>query len=241
MLPSEQHSHDIGASEAPNILILPGMGGDHRMCDLLLPLPGNSVTADYILWNNGESLHDYSSRFLRTLESQGVLSSSHLKCIIGISLGGAVAAEIASQLPESPRVILIGSFLSTSELAWYARLFIRFIGPILPASIYRAAGRILPFFMSRISRVPNASLRMLQDMYNHMPTHFLPRACAALARWPGARPELRSDRVHGVDDHIIPVRPSTRVDFRVKGAKHLVSISHVNEVRAILSGLLHDL
>lgn len=229
------------SSDTPDVLILPGMGGDHRMCDLLLPLPGRCVTVDYISWNRNESVHDYALRFMRTLEEEHVLDASRLRCIVGISLGGAIAEEIAAQMQKPPHLILIGSFLSTYELAWYARLFVRRVAAILPSTIYRAAGRILPFFMRRISRVPESDLALLQDMYNHTPPRFLPRACAALARWPGSDPMNNVIRIHGEDDHIIPLRAQSKVDFRVKGAKHLVSISHIHEVRAILTNVLHDL
>jgi pimeloyl-ACP methyl ester carboxylesterase len=231
----------VATNTTSQVLILPGMGGDHRMCDLLLPLPGNCVTPDYIPWQRGESLHDYATRFLACLEGEGLIERSQLRTIVGISLGGPIVSEIAAQLKSRPRLILVGSFLSTSELAWYAKIFVRIFAPILPLSVYRAAGRALPFLMRRISRVPESQLALLQDMYMHTPPHFLPRACTAIAHWPGAKQSSHTVRIHGEDDHIIPLRRSSKVDFRVKGAKHLVSISHVHEVRALLTKLLHDL
>jgi pimeloyl-ACP methyl ester carboxylesterase len=209
------------------------------MCEMLLPLKLDTVTPDYIPWLRGESLSEYAKRFADELLKHASVTAEGFAFVIGISMGGPIAIEMSRLLPAPSGVILIGSFTSVAELAPFVRLFLP-IASWLPDWVVRAAGRVLPFFMRRISRVPEADLMLLQDMYMNMPAHFFQRACAALCSWRSPGTHDQCVRIHGIDDHIIPISRSDKIDFPVKGAKHLVTFSHPDHVRSIVEAVIDE-
>ena len=231
----------------PQVLYLPGLGADHRLTEMLAMNEDSveSVTPDYIPWRGGESLRDYARRFFHHLVASRSIEPERLRHIVGISLGGAIALEIAELLSRDAsrsieRVALVGSFRMRSELAGYVRLGARWIAPYVPDFVYRILTPVVPLILNGVSRVPRESISLLQSMYASMPQHFFARACRAIASWEADVniPDARLFRIHGEDDHIIPIENTSLVDVTVKGAKHLVSVSHTESVREALRNAL---
>src|SRR5947208_3499290 len=80
------------------LLLLPGLGGDHRMTHHQLALPYEFITPDYIPMKEAESLAAYAKRFSEYLVRSNALDLDRPLFVAGYSFGSAIAQEISSDL-----------------------------------------------------------------------------------------------------------------------------------------------
>lgn len=137
--------------------------------------------------------------------------------IVGSSLGGMVACEIA-RLRHVRAVFLIGSALHPTEVSRPLRLF----SPLINFAPLR--------LLQRIARHIPAPL---SQMYAASDPQFLRCMTKAVFSWRGALDcGTRLVRIHGRHDPIIP--RAQRVDLWVDGG-HLLSMSHPEECMRYVS------
>ena len=145
------HGHDVAyrmAGEGPVIVLIHGMAGSSRTWRDVMPLLArdHTVVAPDLL-GHGESakpLGDYSlgayASGLRDL-LVGALGIEHAT-LVGQSLGGGVAMQLAYQHPElCERLVLVGSGGLGREVHWILRAL------TLPAAEY-----VMPFLFPRFLR-----------------------------------------------------------------------------------------
>ena len=130
--------------------------------------------------------------------------------IIGSSLGGMVACEIASCI-EAGRLVLIGSALHPREVNGLLNLLSHLIGYAPLEFIQRASGKIPA---------------ELSQMFAEGDSQFIRNMCKAVFSWPGLQRSVPCLRIHGSRDLVIP--PPTDVDVRIPGG-HLIAMTHPQE------------
>ena len=140
----------------------------------------------------------------------------------GSSLGGMVSIEI-SKIQRTPLVVLIGSARNRDEIAPLLLKMARFsdIAPI--AFIQMIAGR-----------VPSQAAGMFADS----DPDFIRQASKALQNWEGygsTCPDLL--RIHCSRDCMIPCPREGHV---IKGAGHLVAMTHAEQCVGIVRGALEE-
>ena len=154
------HGHDVGyrlAGDGPVMLLIHGMAGSSRTWKEVMPLLARSFTVIAPdLLGHGESakpLGDYSlgahASGLRDLLS--VLGIDRAT-IVGQSLGGGVAMQLAYQHPEmAERLVLAGSGGLGREVSWLIRLFtlpgVEYLMPLLCPAFVRDQGNDLSRFL----------------------------------------------------------------------------------------------
>jgi predicted alpha/beta hydrolase family esterase len=92
------------------LYIIPGLGFDHRMFNNLDFSGFQATFLDWIKPLQNESISDYALRFSEKIDD----SSSEKTVIIGHSLGGIMASEIA-RIKKVVQIILISSIRSNEE------------------------------------------------------------------------------------------------------------------------------
>jgi pimeloyl-ACP methyl ester carboxylesterase len=141
---------------------IPGLGTDHRIFQKLIPqLPFEEVEfLDYeeALTVAGEGIEGYAERLANKLRSNENLDKKK-RVIIGLSLGGFVAVELAKKIPYQ-KLILISSIKHKDERPWILNL-----GKKLPLYNWMPAwlSRLLPAWASRITGVTDG-----QDMLQYI-------------------------------------------------------------------------
>lgn len=194
---------------------LPGMGADHRM----FPEPWGSLP--------GFVAHDWPPhRGERTVaDAARAMVSIHAiqdgDTLIGASLGGMVACEIA-KLRKLRALFLVGSATSADEVSRVLALLIP-LATVAPFDWLRVAAGKLP--------------AELPQMFAGVEASFLRSMCSAIFQWEGlGSVPVRCFRIHGRQDLVIP--PPAHVDLLLAGG-HLIAMSHAREcvefVRAHLS------
>ena len=250
------HGHEVGyrhAGEGPAILLIHGMAGSSRTWEDVIPvLAKNHTVIAPDLLGHGESakpLGDYSlgahaSGLRDMLMVLGIESAT----IIGQSLGGGVAMQLAYQHPDfAERMVLVGSGGLGQEVSWLIRMFTlpgsEYLMPILFPSFVRdhgnEFGRWLAgqrFHVPHISEIWRAYTSLAEPENRHA---FVKTLRAVVDPW--GQSVSANDRLYltesvptlivwGEEDRIIPVQhahdahkamPGSRLEI-VENAGHFV-------------------
>jgi pimeloyl-ACP methyl ester carboxylesterase len=166
------HGHDVRyrmAGEGPVILLIHGMAGSSRTwLDVMKILARDYTVVAPDLLGHGESakpLGDYSlgayASGLRDLlvGTLGIESAT----LVGQSLGGGVAMQLAYQHPElCQRLALVASGGLGREVSWVLRALALpgaeyVIPPLFPRAARRAGDKVVRFFHERGVRAPHVA------------------------------------------------------------------------------------
>jgi pimeloyl-ACP methyl ester carboxylesterase len=209
------------AGSAGRVILIPGMGADHRLFDGI-QLSGHEVLrTDWIPHRASDDLQTYAARFAAHYAITGN------DTLIGVSMGGIIAGTIA-QMVAPRHLIRISSCTSIRQLS-----------PMISA--VGSLGRITPFELARL--LPQGLLpqhrQLALAMFEEQDMGFIRWACSAIMQWPGV-PDRPDDMViHGSTDRVFPLRRQPRVDVVVPGGGHLMVMDRAAEVeRAILAHAL---
>lgn len=209
------------------IYIISGLGADERVFRKLI-FPGFSVC--HIPWIaplRRESLEGYAKRL-----SESICEPDPI--IIGLSFGGMVAAEMASNKTNA-RLIILASAKNRFEIPWYYRLAgkLRF-DRIVPSKLLGESGRI-PEWLFGVSTKEDRIL--LRNILSDTDPVFLKWAIHTIVNWKRKQPVQHFLRIHGTADRILPVR-YVKSDCLISGGGHFMTITHAEEINQILMTVL---
>jgi len=187
------------------IFVLPGMGADSSMFTGAWRQLPDAVFIDWPPYAGETTLVEIAARVIQTY------AIADDAVVIGTSLGGMVACEIANQR-RLRRLILIGSATRPAE-----------INPLLTA--LQPLARFAPVNALHWSApsVPGE----LATMFSRAQPDFLRASIRAVFQWPGIATSLPPPlRIHGRRDLVIPPPPSP--DLLLDGG-HLIALTHARE------------
>jgi pimeloyl-ACP methyl ester carboxylesterase len=203
------------------LLLIPGLGGDHRMTHTQLTLPYTLITPDYIPFERDETLSAYAKRFCEHLLKTHEIHLDHPLFIGGYSMGGAIGIELTKIL-QVRGLILIGSLLSSDDIGLIPRIFGRYVSGWLPLWGYRALDWLIAPVMRKYSGIGEYEVMLCVAMYRDLPRGLFREAYHALARWKGAKITVPFVRIHGANDHIITCPKQGADVIIIPNSKHLV-------------------
>jgi pimeloyl-ACP methyl ester carboxylesterase len=184
---------------------LPGMGSDKRM----FPSPWGTLP-DFAAhnWVQHKGEKTLAEVAHSVCAARGIKDGDIL---IGASLGGMVACEIA-KIRKIPRLYLIGSATRNEEVN-------RLLAGLHPLAWVAPLGW-LGFSAARIPME-------LAQMFAGIEVSFVRAMCSAIFEWKGLGiSETKVIRIHGRRDVVIP--PPEKVDLLLDGG-HLISITHAED------------
>jgi pimeloyl-ACP methyl ester carboxylesterase len=210
------------------LYLIPGLGADSRVFGrLVLPAQHRVVHLDWIKPLEGESLQQYSLRMGAAIDPTEPFS------IIGLSMGGMVATELAKVL--SPRhTVLLSSATSVKQLPYYERWpGALHLEKAFPGTWLKQPNRALYWLLGAEDETARSLVRTMQ--HDTDPDHFK-WSLRAILDWKNEDLPPTITRIHGTADRIIPIRgvPVPEAN-RVAGGGHLSVFTHASAV----SGLLH--
>ncbi len=127
--------------------------------------------------------------------------------VVGTSLGGIVACEIANQI-ELKKIVLIGSATRKEEISAFLSLLHPLVDLAPLAFVKAAAGK---------------SPGELAEMFTQSDPQFIRSMCRAVFHWNGLQSDTPVHRIHGKRDRVIP--PPEFADRLVDGG-HLIVMTH---------------
>ncbi len=194
------------------VLLLPGMGANARMYAEVLAAAGNPSDWRALDWTDHRGCATLPELAGRMQEIHAIGTGDIL---VGSSLGGMVACEIAAQLNRRP-VVLIGSChrpdaIPTRVLAAWA------------------AGWMRPGMLRALGAKGRGSL--LARMAAESDPAFIRWSLRALHGWTGvpASALARIHSIHGLLDPLIPCH-RVRPDRILVGGGHFLALSHPRQV-----------
>lgn len=207
------------------VYCIPGLAADGRVFkNIHLPAHCKMVCLDWITPESGESLQHYALRLGASIKT------SEPFAIIGLSMGGMIAVELADRL--SPTItILISSIPSTRQLPpyyyWAGKCRLH---KIFPIKLLQKASLIRRIFTSETSEAKG----MLRDMIKKSDPSFIRWALHAILSWKKeVGPSGKMIQVHGSRDFILPLRYTTPTHI-IKGAGHLMVLTRAKAINKIL-------
>jgi pimeloyl-ACP methyl ester carboxylesterase len=195
------------------IYLLSGLGADKRIFDRL-DLSGYEV--HYIEWIKplpDDTMMSYAQRLSTQIKSPNPI-------LIGVSFGGMMATEIATQI-ATEKVILISSARDSNAIPFYFRM-LRYL-PIhrwIPIH-WMKKGNILQDWIFGITQ--NEDKELLRAILAATDPFFLRWAIHQIITWNKRSEPLPIAQIHGATDRLLPFR---HADFTVADGGHLIVHTH---------------
>ena len=214
------------AQEAPlRLYLIPGTGADHRLFDALDLAAYDTAHVRLPVAEWGETMAAYAARVAREQ-----IDTTRPFALVGVSLGGMVATELAEQLsPE--QVLIIASAKTRDELPAGYRLA-RYV------PVYRVVGgRTMRFFTKLVQPVyePMAAAQraLFVDMIYGKAPRFLQRAVGLMVNWERTEAPPGIVHLHGERDRTLPLK-AVSPTLAVRGEGHMLTYSRPEVVEWVL-------
>ncbi len=212
-----------------NIYCISGLGADHRLF-MNISVPGyNLVPVPWVPLDAQDEMSGYAMKMAKTIPEKGPI-------ILGLSLGGMLAIEIAKAMPVG-KVIIVSSAKTRAELG-YDNMFFRLFGRagILPEAIINRTSSLQLYFLGAQSEDDR---QLLKAVIRDADPVFVKRAVDMLLRWENASIPDRITHIHGTGDRTI--RPSNvHPDHWVEGGSHIMIYNRADEINKLLAGCLAE-
>jgi len=221
-------------SPAFQLILLPGLGSDHRLLEpQRAEFPQLAVPA-WIPPLNGESLPHYAARMAETI------APSHDAPLIlgGVSFGGMLAYEMSRHL-KPDAVVLIASCRTRQGLRPIYRAG-RWLLPLVPVQAWSIAKLLSgPVVRIRLG-VPPARRDLAVRMFKEMDSRFMHWVLQAILRWePTLLQGIRVFQIHGRCDLLIPAR-RVEADELIPDGGHLINVTHAERVNVFIRKALEQ-
>lgn len=206
-----------------------GLGADRSVFrHIHLPAGFEPVFIDWIPPLENESLSSYSLRLSKKIDFTESFS------LIGVSMGGMIAAEIAN-CAKPEHLVLISSIPVSNHLPPYYRFLARIkLHRILPISFFLKGAVVKRFFTSESKE----DKRLIRNMISKADVSFIRWGMEAIVNWQMENIPVNIIHIHGSRDEILP-RRFTRPTFVIPGAGHLMVLNRSSEINKILSGIFN--
>lgn len=220
----------LHSQNLPTVYLIPGTGADGRLFQRLDLGKYDTIWLEYIAPKKSESFDSYIDRLSDKIDTTVSFS------LIGVSLGGIIATELADRL-EPEKVIVIAGAKARKELPVHYRFFHYFpIHRLIGGRSMRwSTKRLQPLFEPM-----NEEAEMLfEDMISAKSDQFLKSAVRWMIAW--ERETYASDiiHVHGDKDRTLPLKNVT-ADYVVEDGGHMIVYTHAEQLSVLLRELLGD-
>ena len=212
------------------VYFISGLAADSRVFKYIkLPEGFETVYLDWIPPQKNESLEDYS---LRLSDS---INKSEPFFLLGLSMGGMIATEIAKKSKPEACILLCSvptykHFPTHFKWAYFLRLH-----KLLPVTVIKLASKLKRGFTADNKE----DQRLLREVIEDSDAAFIRWAMHAILSW---RNEIIPEplwQIHGSKDEILPMR-FTKPTHKVPGGNHLMIMSKAAELNQFLQEVLES-
>lgn len=210
------------------VYFISGIGGDSRLfTHIELPDGFEAVYIHWVAPQQNEILKHYAIRLSKKI------NTSEPFILIGLSLGGILATEIA-KIQHPVCTILIASVPVSSQLPKYYQMAGRLkLYRIVPAVCYKmlAAGTLI------FTKMDKADKKLMRQILKVSNPRFIKWAIKAVLNWKNEDIPQPIYHIHGTKDEVFPIN-CTRPTHRVNRARHTIAMNRAKEVNSILMDVL---
>jgi len=210
------------------VYFIPGLGADKRVFKHInLPASYEPVYLDWLSPQENESLENYAGRM------SAQVNTDETFYILGLSLGGMIAAEIIRMHPKG-KLILVASIAYAGHLPVYYRWMQKArIHKVVPVAAIKASVYLKRFF----SLESQEDKQIVRSMVRQADPAFIKWALHAVLEWKGTEPAGEKIHIHGTNDIVLPLR-YTRPTHIIQRGSHLMIMEKAGEINKILGQVL---
>jgi pimeloyl-ACP methyl ester carboxylesterase len=213
------------------IHLIPGVAADRRLF-MDLELPGHELRPlELPAMPEGSTMPEYAS------ELAGAVERSVPHVLLGVSMGGMIAQELASRT-EPAAVIIISSWKDPDEMPGPLKL-LRGTHPERVVTM-KFIERVLPMLYWQMGAETDRDRELVHSFVHTMPVEQIKRQLHASLNWEGAGLLKDLIHIHGDNDHLMPLADINGA-IAVKGGGHLMVFNKAAEVSRLVMAHLTEL
>jgi pimeloyl-ACP methyl ester carboxylesterase len=207
-----------------NVYFLSGMGADHRAFSFItLPKGFEAIHIPWIKPDKKEPLAAYALRLA------GAIRTSEPFILVGLSMGGMMAIEIAKKIPPVCTV-LISSIPLSGQLPGYYRVAAKLnAGFLFPPSLLKK--------LVGLKKAISPASKLVREMFRDCDDEFFKWAMTAVPGWDNQQVPQPLHHIHGKRDLVLPIR-LTHPTQAIARAGHMLVMTHSAIVNAFLTEVL---
>jgi pimeloyl-ACP methyl ester carboxylesterase len=214
-----------------NVYFISGIAADGRLFRrIILPEGVEAVYLNWIKPLQNELLKSYALRMAEKIEKNKPF------VLIGTSLGGIVATEIALSHPPLA-LIIIGSVPSDDQLPGYYRLVEKTkIHRLFPGSLYNFSAKVKHYF----TREDAEDKKIILQMLTESDPSFVRWGINAVLEWRNREIPEGLHHIHGTRDEIFPYK-YTKPTHTISKGDHVIVITRAEEVNRIIAEIFDEI
>jgi pimeloyl-ACP methyl ester carboxylesterase len=212
------------------IFLIAGLGADTRIYDHIDLAGFEVVKVEWLVPTVSDTLVTYAQKIIN---QYNIVENS---IVIGNSLGGMIAIEIAKQVVLE-KVILISSIKTVDEAPNYFKVFREVpVYNMIPGKLFNA----VDFFMELVfGEMDKADINLFQDMLRKWTTESLKWAMGAILHWDNKIIPPNTFHIVGDKDMVFPYKKIKNA-IVVKGGTHIMIYDEAKKINKILKGILEN-
>jgi pimeloyl-ACP methyl ester carboxylesterase len=210
------------------VFLISGLGADSRIYNNLNLQEYKVINVNWIEPNKTDTLKSYAQKLIL---QYNITPNS---IVIGNSLGGMIAIEIAKTIPLQ-KVILISSIKTIDEAPWYFSLFRALpVYRLIPGRIFTSMGFLIRFIFGKMGK---ADSWLFNDMLKNSSPKFVKWAMSAALYWDNKIAPSNVCIITGDKDHVFDYR-RIKDAIIVKEGTHIMIFDKAKEIDKILKEIL---
>lgn len=209
------------------VYFISGLGADHRSFGFL---DLSFCDAHFIRWltpSPGETLGSYAEKLFASVADEKAV-------IVGLSLGGMLAVEMAKKHPAT-KVIIIASAKTRSEVPGYLRFWRHFpVYNFHSQQTKKVTGRfVLPILGTKGAEQKKVQQQIMRDS----DPLFTRWAIQAILKWNNKTVPENVIHIHGTNDKVLP-HYFVKDHHTIKNGEHVMIMDKAEEISALLKKLI---
>jgi pimeloyl-ACP methyl ester carboxylesterase len=210
------------------VYFISGLAADRRVFkNIRLPEAFEPIYLDWIPPLKDESLQAYALRLGEKINRREEF------ILVGLSMGGMIAVEIANHY-RVKKTIIISSVPASTQLPFYfriaARMYLQHLVSIRLVKIAAIAKRLF-------TTETKEDKELLKSIIRESDAAFIRWALNAILKWKNDSIPTGLIHIHGTSDEILLIR-YTKPTHIIKRAGHLLVMNRADEVNQILNTIL---
>lgn len=209
------------------VYFISGLGANKRAFNFLDLSFCEPVFIDWPKPGHGETLPEYAARLRETIKDENPI-------IVGVSLGGMIATEMAKNDPNI-KAIIISSNKCSKEFPGYLRMWRHFpVYKWVPEKVVKLTRGITKRLVGLKGEEQRKLFAQILEETDHK---FTVWAIDAILAWNNTTIPPNVIHIHGSRDTLLPSR-YVKADYIIKGGRHIMIMDYAEEISVLLRRLI---